>query len=191
MPLDLSRLMDWTRLSKDAVHLRRDLMPQDGPDGRPGILALKPPANDDAFPATRFHSLSDLEASASDNYLSTSDNPLYLIAPGDVVEVSIPNGDGTYRRARYDATFELGDDESPSDVHPGMEAFWSDPTASLGLAHGSFASAVYPEPEPKGAPVGEALFHRDLPDAPWVPGPRIAKPKKAGDFVSDATNPPF
>ena len=193
MPLDLSRLMAWTRLSKDAVYIRRDLIPQDGPDGEPGILALIAPASPDGFPSTRFHSLADLESAAADNYLSTSDDPLYLVAPGDVVEVSIPNGDGTYRRARYDVTFEPGPDETDHDAHPSIAAFWSDPAASLGLPPGSFASAAYPEPDPRGSPIGDALFHRDSPDSPWVLGPRIVKPKAkaSGDFMADATNPPF
>ena len=191
MPLDLSRLMAWTRLSKDAVHLRRDLVPQDGPDGAPGILALDGRAGADGFPATRFHSLADLESAAADNYLSTSDDPLYLVAPGDVVEVSIPNGDGTYRRARYDVIFNPAPDETEHDAHPKIAEFWNDPAASLGLPLGSFASAAYPDPGE--GPVGDPLFHRVRPDSPWVPGavPPKPKAKKAGDLMSDATNPPF
>lgn len=176
--IDASRLMAWTRLSRELAVRREDIMPQ--PDGSL-IASVESPSGD---PTTATLTPDDIKASALSGHLATSSDPAYLAYPGDVLEVTMPDG----ARRRFEVSPAEGD--TPASAREGIARF-----LASSFPEGSWLSAVcLPAPE-GGQPI--PLLSRASPDSPWGLGP--LKPAKAarssptmeGDLTGDLTGGRF
>lgn len=181
-------LAAWFRPARDLIVGSHTVIPSPAPDA---ILMVSVPSPDDpSSPTLRPFSESDLLSAADSGHLSTADDPLYLISPGDIVEVSEPipqpqpqpqSESQSKPPARYRTRYVSVDpspESDPTDPSFHWEAKVAFLDGSLSPA-GSFASAIcLPPAQPGGSPI--PLIHRDSPDSDWVPGPKLPpspKPK--------------
>ena len=161
-------LAAWTRLSRDEIAPSESIAASD--DGL-SLLAAHD-ARDGSGPVSSSHSADDLREAALQGYLATSDDPLYLISPGDVVEVSVParDQDSEPTRLLLEAAYEPPADGSPEDPHAEAARAFSD--ASLAASHGpgAMATAIM-VPDPAGGPPLQLLRRGAFPGSEWsVPG---------------------
>ena len=171
--IDASRLMAWTRLSRELIARREDIMPQ--ADGSLMASVEDPKTGD---PSTVTLTPDDLRASALSGHLATSSDPAYLAYPGDVLEVTMPDG----ARRRFEVSPDEGD--TPESAREGIARF-----LASSFPEGAWLSAVcLPAPE-GGQPI--PILSRSSPDSPWAPGPlkpmkaRRASPTMEGDLTGD------
>ena len=159
-----------------------------------GVFALC--ENEDGEAQTTLLSVDSLRKAAEEGYLSTSDNPLYLISLNDIIEVTTPpkTEDDVPRRTFMVVTIE---GEAPVDFHEDALRVYSD-LASSGFPEGSYVSAICCQPEPQVETVPHMMIHRDSVDGPWILGDRTSarrrqerKEKRARTLRDDATNPPW
>lgn len=186
--LNASCLCKWSRLSKTAIHDRSGIIcPPDGSS----LIALAE-TDPDSDPQTVSYDEGSLADAAATGHLSTSDDPLFLIAPGDVVEVTVPPASGPGADAsptRVLRTVSPTGPYDPSTFHREAADWFADPHASDPSSYppGSFASALMAPPDPKSGGSPKTLLHRASPDSPWVLGPRSKpSPKPARSMRADA-----
>ena len=165
--LNASCLCKWSRLSKTAIHDKAGII--SSPNGE-SLIALVD-TDPDEEPNTVTYDEAALVKSADEGYLSTSDNPLMLIAPGDVVELTVPNADGAPASRTMVSVKPTGD--YGEDFHKEAAEWFSNLSA---YPEGTYASAICVPPETGGAPT--MLIHRDSPDGEWFAGSREAKIKR-------------
>lgn len=185
-------LAAWFRPARDLIVGSHMAIPSPTPDA---VLLVSVPSPDDpSSPTLRPFTESDLLSAAASGHLSTADDPLYLISPGDIVEVSEPipqpqSGSESQSKSpvRYRTRYVSVDpspDSDPTDPSFHLEAKAAFLDGSLSPA-GSFASAICLPPEqPGGSPI--PLIHRDSPDSEWVPGPKL--PPKPSPKPIDPTD---
>lgn len=159
---DLTRLMRWARLSPYDVQRSYDVRPVG--DGVSTPIAQ--------------YSKDLLFANAEAGYLATSDDPLYLVCPGDSVTFTLPTNGLTI------SVPSPGPSSFPGRDYHAAAASWLSYPPHLGLPEGSYASAVSRN--------GICLIRRDAPSSPWHPimGPaQHQAPQRT--TASDLANPPW
>jgi hypothetical protein len=153
-------LSKWVRIDRNLLVAKEDVVP--AAEGRPGLLVASYDGTGDL--KSDFYGLDDLQESAKNGFLSTSDDPLYLISPYDVVEVNMPRGDGKFERAYLnaepDSTGYDGFHESALEYFSALE--------SHDYPAGSYVSAICVPPPGDMGGRPTPLIKRDGPDGHWT-----------------------
>ena len=161
-------LAAWTRLSRDEIAPSESIAASE--DGLSLVAAHD--ARDGSGPVSSAHFAEDLREAADQGYLATSDDPLYLISPGDVVEVCVPAPDASSEPSRFlvQASYSAPADGSPGDPHAEAAIAFSEASLSASHGPGAMATAIM-VPDPAGGPPLQLLRRPAFPGSEWsVPG---------------------